>query len=179
MGQGNKAQQFKILYTENYSRLYYSALYFLHDSEVAKDMVNDVFTEIWEHFDPLRIQYTFAYLYTNVHNRCIDYSRHVAVENQFVSLYREMNREMTLSEAKEKDERLDVIYEVLKSLPQKTQFVVEQCYFNDKKYTEVADILGITTDGVRKHIMKALSAIREHFSVNYKKGQYPKDEENR
>lgn len=56
-------------------------------------------------------------------------------------------------------------------MPPRTKFVIEQCYFEDKKYQEVAEILGLSRDGVRKNIMKGLSMLRNAFSVKYKKGQ--------
>ena len=46
-----------------------------------------------------------------------------------------------------------------------------QCYFEGKKYDEVAEILGLSRDGIRKNIMKGLALLRNAFSVNYKKGQ--------
>jgi RNA polymerase sigma-70 factor (family 1) len=175
MRQDNKEQQFKSLYTENYPQLYYSALYFLRDAETAKDIVDDMFTELWEHFDPAHKAYTFSFLYTNVRNRCIDFARHADVENRFIKLYIELNKDMQQDEAVERDERLEAVYKILEELPAKTRFVVEQCYFNNKRYAEVAEVMGITTNGIRKHIMKALAAVREKLCVNYKKGKYTKE----
>ena len=39
-------------------------------------------------------------------------------------------------------------------------------HFNQKKYSEVAQMLNISTNTVKKHIMKALSSLREELSVS-------------
>lgn len=179
MGISKKESFFQELFTTNYSRLYYVALSYVNDGEVAKDMVNDVFTHLWEDFDVDSDLYTAAYLVTNTRNRCIDYLRHSEVELRYAQLYAKLNDEDLLVEDEEKDDRLNRIYKVMENMPARTRFVMDQCYFENKKYIEVADILGLTTDGVRKHIMKALAMLRNEFSVNYKKGQGPKDVDNR
>lgn len=38
-----------------------------------------------------------------------------------------------------------------------------------KKYDEVAEMMGITRDGVKKHIMKGLKLMREAFDIKRKK----------
>ena len=64
-----------------------------------------------------------------------------------------------------------VIEQVMEAMPPRTKFIIEQCYFENKKYDEVAEILGLSRDGIRKTIMKGLALLRNAFSVNYKKGQ--------
>ena len=71
----------------------------------------------------------------------------------------------------EEDERIAVIEQVMEAMPPRTKFIIEQCYFENKKYDEVAEILGLSRDGIRKNIMKGLALLRNAFSVNYKKGQ--------
>ena len=43
---------------------------------------------------------------------------------------------------------------------------IVESYFNQKKYSEVAQMLNISTNTVKKHIMKALSSLREELSVS-------------
>ena len=65
----------------------------------------------------------------------------------------------------EYEERLRIVKQIISELPPRTRFVLEQCYFNNKKYQEVAEILDVTSSAVKKHIMKALSILRERLSV--------------
>lgn len=45
-----------------------------------------------------------------------------------------------------------------------------------QKYQEVADEFGISTNGVKKHIMKALRLIREEFDIKKKSREVPENE---
>lgn len=44
----NKRNQFKELFEQNYSKLYYVALTFVKDEEDAHDIVSDFFASLWE-----------------------------------------------------------------------------------------------------------------------------------
>ena len=50
----------------------------------------------------------------------------------------------------------------------KTKFVVDQCYLEGRKYVEVAEMMSISREGVRKHITKALNILRSAFNVEKK-----------
>ena len=169
----DKQLMFRELFAENYSRLYHAALYLVKDSETAKDVVNDAFATVWEVYRKERdiSDFNFTYLYRIVHSRCIDMLRHHEVENRYAQLYIQLHQEGILAEDDEKDSRLETIYQVLEQMLPRTRFVMEQCYFENKKYTEVAEILGVTRDGIRAQVMKGLTMLRKVFSVNYKKGQ--------
>jgi RNA polymerase sigma factor (sigma-70 family) len=180
LGRGDyREQQFQKLFAENYSQLYYAALYIVTDTETARDIVHDVFKDVWESYDPDDPKINFGYLYTITHNKCIDYCRHIAAQSRCMEAYVVMLEDMQRSEWDEKDQRLDKIYEIMQGLPARTRFVMEQCYLNEKKYSEVAEILGISQNAVKKHIIKALATIREYFCVNYKKGNTQKEDTKR
>ena len=63
------------------------------------------------------------------------------------------------------EERINEISNVIDEMPCKTRFVIEQCYLEHHSYKEVAEMLDISTNGVKKHIMKALSLLRNHFDI--------------
>lgn len=170
----DKEKAFKELFEANYSKMYYAALFVVSNTDIARDMVNDVLAKLWENFDSCSNEYTPAYLFKITRNRCFDYLRHLNVENQYAKLYMDLYKSGIIDDESH-DERMDIIYRVMNEMPTRTRFVVDQCYFEGKKYAEVAEILGISKDGVRKHIIKALTLLRSAFSVNYKKGQVPKN----
>ena len=61
----------------------------------------------------------------------------------------------------DKERTLEKIESVCKELPDKTRYILSQCYFHHKTYKEVASELQITPDAVKKHIVKALKILRE------------------
>jgi RNA polymerase sigma-70 factor (ECF subfamily) len=73
-------------------------------------------------------------------------------------------------EHQESEERIAAIMKLIDEMQEPTHTIMEQCYLYKKKYKEVAQMVGLTESGVRKHIMKGLDKIRAFFNVKYKKG---------
>ena len=160
-----KTHRFERLYKENYARLYYYAFRFLTDEEACKDVVNDVFEKAWRQFDELKTETALAYLYAQVRNRCIDRLRHQEVEEQYAELYRALSEDVFEIRADEREERLARIEKTIASLTDPTKTILKECYYENKKYQEVADEFGISVSGVKKHIMKALRLLREELGI--------------
>jgi RNA polymerase sigma-70 factor (ECF subfamily) len=57
----------------------------------------------------------------------------------------------------------------LRTLTPQTQLILQECYVNRKKYKEVAEELEISTNTVKKHIVKALKTIREGIAKKSKR----------
>jgi len=168
--EGISPEQFEQVFRQQYQRLYYYAYDFVLDDEAARDVVSDVFAAVWA--ERRRMQETTlpSYLMISVRNRSISYLRRTSGRESFepteamAVLMAEAEEDQTLL-----DERLDHLQQGLDQLPPKTRHVLEQCYYHDKKYREVADELGITTDGVKKHIVNAFRFLRESFGISLKK----------
>lgn len=159
-----KTNRFERMYKENYIRLFYYAFRFLADEEACKDVVNDVFEKAWQQFDELKTETASAYLYAQVRNRCIDRLRHQQVEEQYAELYRALTEEEEIL-PDEREERLARIERTIANLTDPTKSILKECYYENKKYQEVADEFGISVSGVKKHIMKALKLLREEFGI--------------
>ena len=64
----------------------------------------------------------------------------------------------------EEEEKQQRLRKVIRILTPRTRHILEECYIRKKKYQEVADELEISVSAVRKHIMKALQAMRDEFA---------------
>lgn len=158
---------FEKLFKENYSQLYYNALYIVHDSEVARDVVNDVFTRVWEDFSYPHHRYGVAYLRQCVYNRCLDYLKHAKVESAYAKFFLDMSRHGIDWNMDEQEEYIELINRVMEKLPVRTRFVMDQCFYEGHTYKEVAALLDISISGVKQHVMKGLRLLRESFSIEY------------
>ena len=156
---------FEQIYKENYARLYYYAFRFITDEDTCKDIVNDVFEKAWQNFGKLNPETASAYLYAQVRNRCIDHLRHQQVEEQYADFYRAITEEDMDTSPDEREERLQRIEAFIEQLKDPTKTILKECYYENKKYQEVAEDFGISTNGVKKHIMKALKMLREEFGI--------------
>ncbi len=162
---------FEKFFTDNYTRLYYHALHFIPDKEVCKDLVNDTFHHMWERIHTLRVDTALTYTYTHLQRLCIDYLRRMEMmktkEQAYLKMMSEWNDDAHWMES---EERIRTIMRLVERMPPLTRTIMEQCYVCKKKYKEVAEEVGLSESGVRKHIMKGLTILRNHFSVKYKKG---------
>lgn len=155
-------QEFEELFKQNYQRLFYCALDIVGDEDTAKDIVSDVFTDLWEDFSKKKKNNMEAYLYTTVRNRSIDYLRHTAVMRQYEKLF--LQEEIAYEETpEEQEEKINRVYVILNQLTPKTREIFEQCFFKGRKYQEVADELGVSVAAVHKHIVKAFATFRKDF----------------
>lgn len=168
--ESNKEKSFRELFEQNYSVMYHAAMVIIKDADVAKDIIDDIFADLWDVYDETSDRYTPSYLVRSIRNRCIDYLKHEQVKSTFARVCIERYRSGALDEVSD-DDRMERVLHLISEMPQRTQFVMEQCYLEDKKYDEVADLLGITKSGVKSHIMKGLDMLRNAFSVKYKKGK--------
>lgn len=167
--ENDREQAFRELFEQNYSAMYHVAMVIIKDADVAKDMIDDIFTDLWDVFDEKSSRFTPSYLVRSVRNRCLDYLKHERVKTAFARIYIERYKSGALNEVPD-DDRMEQVLHVISKMPQRTQFIMEQCYLEDKKYSEVAELLGITNSGVKNHIVKGLDMLRNAFSVKYKKG---------
>ncbi|WP_195531902.1 RNA polymerase sigma-70 factor [Bacteroides finegoldii] len=158
-------EEFDKIYSKYYSQLFYYAYGFVEDSETCRDIVSDVFGQAWENIECLERATIGSYLYSCVRNKCIDYLRHDQAARQYVEYLQDVVEDDEGMTPEEYEERLRIVKQIISELPPRTRFVLEQCYFNNKKYQEVAEILDVTSSAVKKHIMKALSILRERLSV--------------
>ena len=168
--EGISLSQFEQIFREQYSRLFYYANDFVLDEEAARDIVSDVFTAVWNDRGRMILSTLPSYLMTSVRNQSISYLRKNAGRESFepseamASLMADSEEDLSCL-----DERLEKLQHSLSHLPDKTRHVIEQCYYHDKKYAEVAREMGITSDGVKKHVVKAFRLLRESFGINPKR----------
>lgn len=158
-----KEKQFKALFEKYYTKLYYSSLAIVRDEDDARDIVNDVFAHIWEKHDSFEDTVNSMYLYTSIRHRSLDHLKKKKVRDNYANNYMKSNDEGFQFDDEE-EERIRQIQKVIDKMPEKTKYVLDQCYMEGKKYMEVASDIGISRDGVRKHIVKALRLLREAFS---------------
>lgn len=154
---------FESLFRSNYVKLHRYAVYIVGDDELARDAVSDAFVKLWESYDFKDGKAAESFLFVTLRNRCLDILRHISVKNDYA-----MHVALLLDEAEEIDpddidERLPVVKALIERLPSRTQFVLEQCYIQEKTYKEVAELLDITPSGVKQHIVKGLAFIRKNF----------------
>ena len=156
---------FEQIFREYYVRLCRYAYSFVNDESVSEDIVSEVYSCLWRKREELEYSNISSYLYISVHNRSINYLRNLQGQNKFLERWKMVLATDNPSAQANLEERIAEMKKVIDQMAPKTRFVLEQCYMEGHSYQEVATMLSITTDGVKKHIVKAFAMLREHFNV--------------
>ena len=104
-------------------------------------------------------------MYALIRNKCVDYLRREMVKTKYADFYMAMYDEADEGDGyEEMEEQITQMYKMISEFSPKTRLVLEECYFHRKKYSEVAEELGISVSAVRKHIVNALKEFRKEIA---------------
>ena len=162
------AKAFEQLYTTFYVYLCAVATKYVYNSEAAREIVNDVFMNIWSS----RGQLSFPihnYLLRSVQNRCLNYIRTLHTRERVLDEYREEliafqeefckndNNPLQLLEIEELKSQVNT---VIDSLSVKCRLVFEKYLYEGMSPQEIADEQAISVNTVRVHIKNAMDHIK-------------------
>lgn len=146
------------------------AIKFVGNEQVALDLVQDVFTLIWEKKMNLEDEHLKAYLFNSTRNTCLNYLKHQRVvgkhQKQELSSLVELELQHYGSGEKSmiEQENLDNIYRVIHSLLPIYREVIELSRFEGLRNKEIAQKLGIPVRTVETRLFRALSSLKEKLS---------------
>ena len=153
----------KSIFNQYYKYLLVTAYNIVGDNSKAKDLVQDVFFEIWKKRSQINIQYSLkAYLRKAVVNRGLNYLKmHQRIdwgEEHFdVQTPDQTASPHTLVEASDLQ---TIINNTIDNLPPKCKTIFSLSRFEKISHKEIAQKLDISTKTIENHITKALKLIR-------------------
>jgi RNA polymerase sigma-70 factor (ECF subfamily) len=151
------------LFKENYNGLYYHAYSFTNDSDVSKDIVNDIFELIWIKRRNIDITYSIkSLLYSMTKNKAINYLRHEEVKKKY-SDYTINSSDMIEEDYREHEGLISKIRLAIEELPPQGRTIFKMCFIENRRYKEIAEELGISVNTVKTHISKSLKRLRHDF----------------
>jgi RNA polymerase sigma-70 factor (ECF subfamily) len=153
-----------------YSRLFNFANGYLHNEENTKEVIQDVFLQLWDNRKKLADNTSLnAYLFTVTRNRCIDLIRRQRLMLQFRSDKQEEYLRHTENFHALSDPILDEIFadelqseidKTVGSLPEQRQKVFIMSRTHGLKNKEISSLLDLSEKTVESHLTKALRTIR-------------------
>ena len=164
---------FEELFRRYFAALHNYAAFYTGSSQLAEDMVHDVFYKIWDTRRTINIHTSIkSYLFRSVHNNCIQYLRHLKVVKEHSKKHEAklqealmMNRlyfETGLSKLME-NEIGDLVKEAITRLPGKTRNIFLMSRDRHLKNSEIAQKLDVTEKAVEYHITRALLSLRQEL----------------
>ncbi|WP_262898240.1 RNA polymerase sigma-70 factor [Carboxylicivirga sediminis] len=158
-------KSFKVMYHYYYKSLCFFANDYLSDSDAAQDVVQDVFTQVWDNMpevsEPSKLQ---AYLYAMVRNRCLNRIRtqqnlHKYQTNEMQEIAWDDDESVRIVKA----EVLREIMASIEKLPERAQEVFKLSYLTQLREQEIADRLNISVNSVKTHKKRAKSILKDEL----------------
>ncbi len=154
---------FREIYERFWEKLYISAYRILRDENASKDIVQELFTDLWSRKEELQITFLSAYLYT-----ALKYKAARKLTSGYLQPFHldELEKFMTENNVENiifESELQAVIFETLEKLPKRCKDVFYLSRFEQKTHKEIAAELGISVSTVENHINKALKTLRKRL----------------
>lgn len=161
---------FAEVYERFFVVLYKHALNRLRDEEQAKDIVQELFEDLWSKKASLFIQSNLSnYLYTAIRNKVLKVIAHQHVVSTYAAKQIAfLKPDEGLTDHRVRERQLAAIIEKeVQSLPPKMKAVFELSRKHNYSYKEIAEQLNITEQSVRSHIKNALKILKIKFRLVY------------
>jgi len=159
---------FEKVFREMGPKLYRFALTYLMNTDIAEDVVQDTFMRFWTTLDTLPENTRVStYLYASVKNSCLNYYKHLRVEDANRTKLTEALIFMGSLQYEDCEELFEKVQACLQKLPEQQRRVLELKIFRDMSYKEIAGELNLSEVTVHTHIKRAYKTIRETLPVFY------------
>ncbi len=152
------------LFKAHYERMFRLALTLLHDDEIARDIVHDVFASLLG--GRARSEINGAYLLKSVRNRCLNHIRDFEIHQRVANCYF-LENEQYESEEWPDEETIRRIYTLIQyDLTPQAKRVMELRFTEGKRFSRIATEMGISETAVYRHLSHALNIIRTKLNEN-------------
>jgi RNA polymerase sigma-70 factor (ECF subfamily) len=156
-------QAFEQVFKSNFKSLHAYAYTIVKDDIMAEEIVQNVFCRLWERKLKVEIETSLAaYLYRSVYHESLNYLKHLKVRAAYNS-YEQSRMKNDVDNAEKKmllgdlEKRLNV---ALSELPEQCRTIFQMSRFEELKYHEIADRLGLSVKTIENQMGKALRLLR-------------------
>jgi RNA polymerase sigma-70 factor (family 1) len=165
LGDGNA---FKEIYERYNSLLYIHAIKKLPNQEEAKDIIQEVFSVIWDRRGDFEVKTNLAgYLYTCVHHKILDHFIHRSTVHKYIdSLQNFLDENRYSADHLVREKQLaEIIEREIAALPPKMRVVFELSRKDNLSHKEIAARLGISEETVKSQVKNALKILRAKLGL--------------
>ncbi len=135
---------------------------FLKDTDETEDVVQQVFVSLWEKRTQLDIHTSVrAVLYRAVHNACLNRLKHQKVRRDYAGDWKNTQSDSEQTDVLEAAELQERINCAIEGMPEQCARIFKMSRFEQLKYQEIADQLGLSIKTIENQMGKALKIIRE------------------
>ena len=147
-----------------YKALVMYARTIIKDHDEAEDIVQQVFVSLWEKRRSIEVHTSLkAFLYKAVHNACLNRIRQLALRLDHAAEVKLQAPVMTAPVALQQKELQQRIDHALTILPEQCARIFKMSRFEQLRYQQIADQLGLSVKTVENQMGKALKIMRQEL----------------
>jgi RNA polymerase sigma-70 factor (family 1) len=154
---------FELVFKKFYANLCAYANQVLYDRDMAEEIVQELFFQIWQKREALMVEASLkSYLYRAVHNSCLNHIKHNKIKTAYQQYAKDQNSNITFGqqEAMEAEEFKVLVRKTIAKLPPGRKKIFMMIRYEQRRYKEVADLLGISVKTVENQMGKAMQFLR-------------------
>lgn len=153
---------------EKYFRTYFDQLFklansLLCDVEESRDVVHEVFAQLWEKKPKIEQGKIKDYLMRATYNRCLNQIKRKGNFNVLKEPYLNELRFNMNPESFDWEKWLQIQAFIKNEMPPRTRQAIDLCFGEEKSYKEAAIIMGVGTGAINRHIVTGLRLLRDKF----------------
>jgi RNA polymerase sigma-70 factor (ECF subfamily) len=161
---------FDSVFKEFYSKLCAFAKDYVKSNDIAQELVQEVFFNLWESHSKIHIKSSLkAYLYRSVHNHCLNYIRQINTRARNLQI-EQIDEWSDLLSLELREDVFDEIFtekvefeleKAIASLPEQCGNIFRLCRYENLSYPEIAKQLDISLSNVKTQMSRAMNKLRE------------------
>jgi RNA polymerase sigma-70 factor (ECF subfamily) len=159
-------------FTEIYKRYFNLLLVFVHsrlkDEDSSKDIVQELFLNIWVKRETMIIPDSLAaYLYTSVRNRMLRFIERNNTQNRHVQSLATFDRETVMTDYLVREKQLaNMIEKEVNALPKRMREVFIMSRKANMTYKEISQVLDLDQNSVKIYAKHAIKKLRLRLRFN-------------
>ena len=147
------------------SKLYHFAYGYLKSKEDAEEMVQEIFSKIWDKRVEIKEEYEFrSYLFSIAFNYVKKHFRSKALINKYIEaeIPNIIDSQQTQEEVNYSSLKL-MVDQLVDRMPERRKAVFLKSRFEGKNAKEIAKEMNISSSTVENHLNQALRYLRQHL----------------
>lgn len=157
---------FDELYWKYHQAVYRNIFKFAKDEDVASDILQDVFTALWDKRDRLDSgQSVSGWLFVVSFNQSVNYTRKKLKELSYLQTLPKEERAMDV-EPNIADIQYELLERALQQVSPQKRKVFELCKLEGKTYEEAAAEMNISKHTVKEYLSGAMVSVKEFIKEN-------------
>ncbi|HEY2582242.1 MAG TPA: RNA polymerase sigma-70 factor [Mucilaginibacter sp.] len=167
--QGN-LDAFTAIHNRYYGVLYSHAYKRLPEREEIKDILQELFTCIWNNRKSIDFHINLqAYLYTSVRNRILNVFKHQKIRSDYITSFEKflINNNPTPDETLRIKELITMIDAEVSALPPQMRLIFEMSRNANLSHHEIAKKLNISPLTVKKQVNNSLRVLRVKLGTHF------------